>query len=710
MFRKYILKFALLSISFVLLIYGPKSYALEIFMPEVTPKDFDIEEYLPNNKENQIRFLEVADNKIWFITRSDNFLYAYQCTKLSVFTPTEENKNPCSYRSPALEISPSIYQPGGNIYGEGSFGDYGGGNLQLRLSGAKNQLAITYGYEGDYSLTLDKRAFKIFSIYYKRTKFPDYRVYGYFLSGDFLAEDEKQAPIRISRYSGTVVNAHKNMPKLILSSNLPWNNADKKQTEAMIKELWSGVYELLAYPENIEYKQIPTQELLLKELGQRYSAVAKTKFATAKFYPAFENLKQFFDEHGWYQFDLDKVHPTYLVWLTDYAYWLRTTGKTQQAILVSEEAIRRAPDKAINYLTLARAQYSLTKNFNDKDKYYYQQAALDNYRRYCYLSLKQGSPMSLQAAREASYWLKVDELNERNCSPVMELIDAVEKKKIARVQALLEQGTPINALSNDGKPALAYAVNAHNIEMVKFLLENGAQASMVITPLNGNENGREGIFMLAVYRQIYKGKPYDFSVMDMLLKYGADINAPDSNRSWVLLSAIIDSYSDITLIHYLLENGAEINKVIGSPYHSPLITALHTKNYELAKLLLDYGADVNLSAYGAIDIRTEKAMYQWRSPLTVFLESELSSFIYYKRTQVKPQVIDMLKLLLEEGADPTLGGPGPDQNSPDQNAWNINQELAEKFNSIEIKCLLEKYNPGIEPQLDHEGKDLCAGY
>ncbi len=61
---------------------------------------------------------------------------------------------------------------------------------------------------------------------------------------------------------------------------------------------------------------------------------------------------------------------------------------------------------------------------------------------------------------------------------VESFVTAAQKNDLATVQSLIAQGENVNAQNSLGNTALHFAVNNGNADMVKFLLENGADASI----------------------------------------------------------------------------------------------------------------------------------------------------------------------------------------------------------------------------------------
>lgn len=83
------------------------------------------------------------------------------------------------------------------------------------------------------------------------------------------------------------------------------------------------------------------------------------------------------------------------------------------------------------------------------------------------------------------------------------------------------------------------------------------------------------------------------SIVEFLFSKGADINARDSGGQTALLYASKRSFNETAA--FLLENGAEVNVQSKKRGITPLMLAAGWGNLELVRMLLDHGADANLT-------------------------------------------------------------------------------------------------------------------
>ncbi len=82
-----------------------------------------------------------------------------------------------------------------------------------------------------------------------------------------------------------------------------------------------------------------------------------------------------------------------------------------------------------------------------------------------------------------------------------------------------------------------------------------------------------------------------------LLRQGADINLKFKyeNTSYFTLLSKALNIGDLSLIQILLDNNIDIDEPYGKQNNTALIQAVFNNNYELAKILLAYGANPNFS-------------------------------------------------------------------------------------------------------------------
>lgn len=176
------------------------------------------------------------------------------------------------------------------------------------------------------------------------------------------------------------------------------------------------------------------------------------------------------------------------------------------------------------------------------------------------------------------------------------LVAAAEQPEAARL--LLQRGADPNAFDkNKGSTALTAAAFKGQSEVVKLLLEHGANADAAL---------RDGTRRTPLY--VVAGADADedlaIEVAKLLLDKGADINVRavdwNSTEGWTPLLAAIKN-ERWKLVHFLVERGADVNaqSVAAGQYEeemgfglTPLMHAAKVNTPELSMFLLDKGASI----------------------------------------------------------------------------------------------------------------------
>ena len=160
------------------------------------------------------------------------------------------------------------------------------------------------------------------------------------------------------------------------------------------------------------------------------------------------------------------------------------------------------------------------------------------------------------------------------------LLTAIQNNKYNIVKYLFQQGESLTLKDNaDNYPWVTFnnpidnVIKNGNIEMIKLLVNYGYPIT--------NETVSYAAQKAIEFHQT--------EVLNYFLNKGLDINDIDKNLGRTLLEASCQ-FDDIEVAKLLIEKGADEN---GFGASVPLISAVQSGNVEMVKLLIDNGADVN---------------------------------------------------------------------------------------------------------------------
>ncbi|XP_013391240.1 ankyrin-1-like [Lingula anatina] len=217
------------------------------------------------------------------------------------------------------------------------------------------------------------------------------------------------------------------------------------------------------------------------------------------------------------------------------------------------------------------------------------------------------------------------------------------------VKLLLDSGAEVNAENEDGRTPLYWAAEEGHEDIVKLLLEHGTDPNIT------NEWGRTPLYWAA--------EEGHEDIVKLLLEHGTDPNITNESGRTPLCWAAEEGHEDI--VKLLLERGADPN-ITNKWGRTPLYWAAYEGHEDIVKLLLEHGADPNIT-------------YKWdRTPLHVAAGEGHE---------------DVVKLLLEHGADP---------NNTDKDKETAH-DMAVKKSHEHVKIVLHRYAlPPIQAHLLRE--------
>jgi ankyrin repeat protein len=178
------------------------------------------------------------------------------------------------------------------------------------------------------------------------------------------------------------------------------------------------------------------------------------------------------------------------------------------------------------------------------------------------------------------------------------LVNLIILDKTDRAKKIISQPDfDVNCLSSFLSCPLGIACSRGNLDLVKYLLRNGASPNLI------QKRGETPLFdAVYIYPQALEpnkypasaGKKYDYkikdTIVDLLIINGADIYHADSTQTNLLMRAcMFDRYY---VVEKLLKKGFNINEQ-NSYGSTSLMFAVWRANYKIVELLLKYGADIH---------------------------------------------------------------------------------------------------------------------
>lgn len=232
------------------------------------------------------------------------------------------------------------------------------------------------------------------------------------------------------------------------------------------------------------------------------------------------------------------------------------------------------------------------------------------------------------------------------------VFNAVEKGDYELLMNVIKSGADVNE-NKDGESPLFRAIWNGNVSFVKMLVDNGADV---------NRGNRINITPLHFVARV---SPKRVSIEDglemakFLLNHGADVNKPDVSNCGPIFEAV--SSKNFAMAKLLIENGAKLDVKSNETKNTPLNNAVTDKdNIDMVKFLLDSGADVDYPGYknetaifyairwkrfAAIKLLTEKgANLNWRNSDNLTPLDLIRSF----KDKKYPQ--EIIKFLIKKGA------------------------------------------------------------
>ncbi|AYP74268.1 ankyrin repeat protein [Fowlpox virus] len=262
------------------------------------------------------------------------------------------------------------------------------------------------------------------------------------------------------------------------------------------------------------------------------------------------------------------------------------------------------------------------------------------------------------------YKADINIIDKSNHTP---LFYAVKKNDCNMVKLLLDNGANVNVQDSVGYSCLHFAgIHSSCTEIISmliqygtelnsfdwvgrtplhvFVIESNFEAVKLLLKAGAYVNVKDKCRQFPIYYSVVKS---DHLISGLLLKYGANPNTV-SDSGETLLSIAVTS-SNTLLVEQLLLYGAEVDNG-GYDIPAPIISAININNYETVKLLLQNGADTN------------RHMEDGRTSLHVA--------VYWNN-------VNIIDELLNYGSD--INNVDINGKTPLSSYWNLKEEVATKF-------------------------------
>jgi ankyrin repeat protein len=244
------------------------------------------------------------------------------------------------------------------------------------------------------------------------------------------------------------------------------------------------------------------------------------------------------------------------------------------------------------------------------------------------------------------------------------LMTAARTGNAAVVKAFLARGREVDAREHVfGQTALMWAAAENHADATRALIDAGADVNLtsdVVEPIRWSlSNSYKGGFTALMFA----ARQGALDSARVLIEAGADLNATDPDGITPLLLAAINGHYDMAAL--LVHSGADVNRTDGAGV-SPLYQTIdmHTLEFAanrppprlqgtldpvgLVKILLEHGANPNARLNRARPPRKGDQIFG--DPFTS--EGTTPFFLAAKRAD-----LPIMRLLLDHGADPSLGPP-----------------------------------------------------
>ncbi len=254
---------------------------------------------------------------------------------------------------------------------------------------------------------------------------------------------------------------------------------------------------------------------------------------------------------------------------------------------------------------------------------------------------------------------------------IVPLFLAATNGSASMIEMLVDAGADANATNELGTTVLMKAAASGSVDAVTHLLDNGAS-------LDVRERAREqtalmfaaGLDRAPVVRLLAK-RGADLDAISKMVPVGNDLVDEEGNpipapsrtgitRTRPRGEGRVTGMGGMTALHYaargglidtvraLVEVGADVDRINPVDRTTPLIVATINGRYDIAKYLLDHGADPNATEIEGLTPLYAVVASRWAPVAWTPTASTTDSGI----VQQKVTHLELMKMLLDRGADP----------------------------------------------------------
>ncbi|MCE5200578.1 MAG: ankyrin repeat domain-containing protein [Armatimonadota bacterium] len=213
-----------------------------------------------------------------------------------------------------------------------------------------------------------------------------------------------------------------------------------------------------------------------------------------------------------------------------------------------------------------------------------------------------------------------------------------------QVAELIKDGQDVNAIDEDGRTALHFAVLHDHYGTTKLLLDNGAN-------VNVKEHSRDGGFSGWGWYPLHLAlRNENKDIIRLLIDHGADVNAVRTDGWTPICTAAYHGQPD--MIELLISKGADVNY----DNSEPLRIAISQGKYEAAKVMVNHKAVINSQkkdgqtalhlAAGRGDLLEVKLLIDNKAKVNI-ADNEGRTPLFLAAYS---GVVDVVKLLISKGA------------------------------------------------------------